>query len=244
MEKIQFSISKNALIGILSFIAGVLIAYIVFLLVASATQPAIIPHDQTQIPNGTSQNQVEQDVTITPSTTNPDENVFTSKLLGVTFSYLKYSYSFDENNPGINRAVNTPTPTVEGQTIRFADQATVTVYQKAPGDSLETGISKQFLAGIPQTKCLPVRVNTTTDSMYTPGSGISYITLYAVVPGGCPSQFDTANPSAAFVSFASRPDVFLYVTGTIDGTMPILTATGDPFWTTMRFNPTQPSVIH
>ena len=235
METIQIRLNKNFVIGLLSLIVGLLLAYIVFSALAGSSRTPVVT-DQV---NNQQQQQAEQDVTITPSPTNTDENIFASKSLGLRFNYLKYGYSFDEDNHGIIRSVLVDTPTVAGNTISFSSNygGSMTKYDKQPTQSLEAAISAQFLQGIPTTKCLPVRVTTDSENaFYTPTSSISYVILKSVVPGGCPSQFNFSNPTSAFVSFSSNPNAFFYVVGTADEMIPLLTSNGDPFWVTMKFN--------
>jgi hypothetical protein len=236
METIQFRMNKNLFIGILAFLAGAALSYIVFTLIADKPKTSVnpIPVEQDNGIGGP----VIIDPTITPSQTNPDENILVSKALGISFSYLKYGYSYDENDHGIIRSILVNSPKVEGNKISFGStySSSMTMYLKQENQSLEAAVTSQFLSGIPATKCLPVRVVAGTESAYyTPGNGISYVVLRSITPGGCPSQFDFNNPSAAFVSFSSQPNKFFYVVGEPDGMMPLITAEGKPFWTTMKF---------
>lgn len=234
METNTFQINKNLVISTLAFIAGALLAYGVFSLIAGSSRTEI----QSQSTNQqTGVAPVETDPTIEPSTTNPDENIFVSKALKVSFNYLKYGYSFDESHPGVDRSFVVSAPRITDNTISFGTSGTMTMYQKQPGQSLETAITSQFLAGIPTTKCLPVRIVAGGDNaFYTPGNGISYVILHSVTPGGCGTQFNFENPSAAFISFSGQTDKFFYVIGENDGTLSLLTAQGEPFWVTMKFS--------
>lgn len=235
MQPAPFRIIKNILTLALAFIAGALLSYVVFTTIANRSTVVILPVEQ----DGGIGNTPQTDPMITPSQTSVDEDVFTSTPLGLSFNYLRYNYSFDENNPGIDRSTLVNPPRVNGNTISFGSNynASMTMYPKLDNQSLETAIKTNFLAGIPPTQCLPVRVVPETESaFYAPGNGISYVVLRSITPNGCPSQFDVNNPSAAFVSFATEPTKFFFVIGESDGMMPLLTKTGEPFWVTMKFN--------
>ncbi len=241
METIQFRMNKNLLIGILAFLAGAALSYIVFTLVADKPGKVADQPNPPIVDDGGFDGPYEDSpLLIIPSTTNSDENVLTAYPFGITFSYLKYGYSYDENDHGIIRSklINTPRFEENGNKISFGStySSYMTMYPKQQNQSLEAAITSQFLSGIPTTKCLPVRVVAGTESAYyTPENGISYVVLRSITPGGCPSQFDFNNPSAAFVSFSSQPNKFFYVVGEPDGMMPLITAEGKPFWTTIKF---------
>lgn len=237
MEPNPFRSNKSLIVIILAFIAGALLSYAVFAIIANRSAVVVLPVEQ----DGGIGDTPQTDPMITPSQTSVDEDVFTSSSLGLSFNYLRYNYSFDENNPGIDHSTLVNPPRVSGNTISFGSNynASMTMYSKQDNQSLETAIKTNFLTGIPATQCLPVRVVPETESaFYAPGNGISYVVLRSITPNGCPSQFDVNNPSAAFVSFSTQPNKFFYVVGGSDGMMPLLTAGGEPFWVTMKFNNT------
>ena len=232
------------MIGILAFIAGALLSYVVFDVIAShgTQQPTVVAQNPALIAPQTGNTPVAPAsgavAVITQSSDNPDENVFSASSLGISFNYSKYVYSFDENNPGLNRSLSTNDPKLNGNTISFGPtySSSMTVYKKDIGQSLESAIQSQFLQNIPSTQCQTIRVQAGSDyQFYNPSSNISYVVLHSVTPNGCPTQFDTTNPTATFFSFASQPNVFFYIIGESNNTMPLTTATGDPFWTTMKF---------
>jgi hypothetical protein len=245
MESQKSETTKHILIGILAFVSGVLLSYIIFTIFAPTPKPVASSSNNQNI-----QSVPVPDVSIVQSPTNPDENTFSSTSLKLSFNFSKYVYSFDENGPGLNRSLPVNPPYVVGTTIYFGPLRAVlptigavdfgphlTVYQKQPTQSLEAAIQSQFLQGIPSSKCLTVRAQSDSDStLYTTTSTISYVRLQAAVPNGCPSQFDFSNSTATFFSFANQPNTFFYVVGSADGTMPLTTSTGDLFWTTMKFS--------
>ncbi len=232
--------NKNLLIGILAFLAGAALSYIVFTVVAGGSRTVV----QNKLKdNAIVEQPVALDPTITPSTTNPDENVFTSKALGFSFSYLKYGFSYDENDHGIVRSVTVNPPVVVDNKVTFGPSyaSSLTMYDKLPTESLETAIKRQFLQNIPSTQCIPVRVLEGAETLYQPTNGVSYVFLHGE---GCPKQFDFSNPANMFVSFSSQPNKFFYAVGDVQGVddytgvtglMPLITAEGKPFWTTMKF---------
>lgn len=246
MDNIEFKITKNTVIIALCVVIGILIAYIVLNAVSSSSQPMVVSvTNPAQTNTTTTQNQnttvtvapVVPDFTITPSSDSPDVNIFSATKLGITFQYLKYVYSDNENNPGIDRTQTVNPPKIDGNNISFGPtySSYMTVYQKDPNQSLEAAVKAQFLANVPSTQCLVSRVQAgADDAFYTPTSQISFVRLNSVTPNGCSPQFNFSNPSAAFFSFADQPDKFFYVTGEADGTMPLDTPTGDPFFTTIQ----------
>ena len=225
METSKTTTAKKALIITGAFILGFILSYIVFTVIARSSQPVLPVNANTEHPTTSTQN-TPSDLSITQSPLNPVENILSIKSLGLSFNYAKYAYSIDENGPGLDRTalVNVPKfDTTQGPRITFGPTYTsfMTVYQKQPTQSLESAITSQFLQGIPSTKCLAVRIQSGSDSaLYVSTSTISYVRLTS---------------TATFFSFASEPTKFFYAIGEADGTMPLTTATGDAFWTTMTF---------
>lgn len=227
--------AKNIIIVILAFLVGMLLSYVVFSTLAGKG-PASVSQNQT--PNDAQSTQNENPL-ITPNPSNPDENIMTLASFGLSFRYSKYEYSFDEDHPGLNRSVSVNEPQLSENVISFGPSydSSLTIYDKDPGQSLETAIRNKFLMNIPSTQCQLVRVQAGTEYQYYPAStNINYVVMHPVVPNGCPTQFDTTNPSTTFFSFSNNPTKMFYVTGEPDGTMPLLTANGEPFWVTMKFN--------
>ena len=241
-NNIEFKINKNVFIIVLCVVIGILAAYIVLSNLSKGPEVSVsteVPQQQAvtvQNPQVTVA-PVLPEFTIVPSADNPDVNIFTDKKLGITFQYLKYFFSDDENNPGIDRTKTVNPPIVDGNKISFGptDSSYLMVYQKDPNQSLESAIKTQFLADVPTTQCLTSRVQAgADDAFYNPTNQISFVRLNDVSTGGCPLELNFSNPSAAFFSFADQPNQFYYVVGEADTSMPLRTPTGDPFFTTIQ----------
>lgn len=218
--------AQNITIAILSFCIGVLISYIVATAIAKHSQP-VIPVNVPVV----EQPQTIQGVTVSQDPGNPDQNSAAVPSLGISFNYLKYGWSYDENDHGINRGVLTTTPALVGDRLTFGTNGYLKVFTKAPNQSLETAISAQILSGISTQACIPFRIQADSDeTVYSPVNGISYVRLNG---NGCPKEFDFTNPTATFLSLSNQPGKFFYVVGDSDGTLPLLTSAGAPFWTTM-----------
>lgn len=249
-NNIEFKINKNLVIIVLCVIVGILVAYIILNSISGGFKTPV-PAPTTY----TSENQnnpvnpappvavvpVLPDYTITSDKVDSDLNVFSSSKLGISFKFLKYAYSDDENNPGIDRTKTVPQPKVvedpSGSRIYLSNTGNsyLEVFHKESSQSLESAIKNQFLHEIASTECLASRVRAgADDAFYTPTNQISFVRLNNIKPNGCGDAFNFENVSAAFFSISNQPDKFFYIVGESDGTMPLRISNGDPFFVTIQ----------
>jgi hypothetical protein len=225
--------TQNIIISILCFLLGVILSYIVATSIAGHS----VQNTPIQTPVTVSQGTPATGVIITSDSTNPDQNIATVPSLGITFKYLKYGWSYDEDTHGVNRSIVIPAPTVSDSTISFGNAFSLTIYPKDSGQSLETAITAMLPATVPSGMCLPIRVAPeSNDQFYPLDSGISYVRLHEISPNQCPPQFDITSSTSVFFSLSSNPTKFFYVQGTPTETLPLVTADGKPFWETMQFS--------